>query len=106
MRESNRYIKVEAELLKEAQTKDVGKENTNKSKQKAKGPSVENLSCRMREGNSQGSGSGSALGAKKKKEGEKVKGAGEMDQWVKAPTALPEVLVSSPSDHMMAHNYL
>ena len=65
MRKSKRYIKIEAELLKEAQTKDVGKENTNKSKQKAKDLAVESLSCRMREGNSQGSGSGSALGAKK-----------------------------------------
>jgi hypothetical protein len=33
-------------------------------------------------------------------------GAGEMAQWLKAPTALPEVLSSIPSNHMVAHNHL
>jgi hypothetical protein len=31
---------------------------------------------------------------------------GEMVQWLRAPTALPEVLGSIPSDHMVAHNHL
>jgi hypothetical protein len=33
-------------------------------------------------------------------------GAGEMAQRVKAPTALPKVLSSNPSNHMVAHNLL
>jgi len=32
--------------------------------------------------------------------------AGEMAQWLKALTALPEVLSSIPSNHMVAHNHL
>jgi len=32
--------------------------------------------------------------------------AGEMAQWLRAPTALPEVLSSIPSNHMVAHNHL
>jgi hypothetical protein len=33
-------------------------------------------------------------------------GAGEMTQWLKALTALLEVLSSIPSNHMVAHNHL
>jgi len=32
--------------------------------------------------------------------------AGEMAQQLRAPTALPEVLSSIPSNHMVAHNHL
>jgi hypothetical protein len=32
-------------------------------------------------------------------------GAGEMAQQVRAPTALPKVLSSNPSNHMVAHNH-
>ena len=32
--------------------------------------------------------------------------AGEMAQWLGALTALPEVLSSVPSDHMVAHSHL
>lgn len=32
--------------------------------------------------------------------------AGEMAQWLIVLTALPEVLSSIPSNHMMAHNHL
>jgi hypothetical protein len=32
--------------------------------------------------------------------------AGEMAQQLRAPTALPEVLNSIPSNHMVAHNHL
>jgi hypothetical protein len=32
--------------------------------------------------------------------------AGEMAQWLGALDALPEVLGSSPSNHMAAHNHL
>jgi hypothetical protein len=35
-----------------------------------------------------------------------LKGAGEMAQQLRALTALPEVLSSIPSNHMVAHNYL
>ena len=31
--------------------------------------------------------------------------AGEMAQRVKAPTALPKVMSSNPSNHMVAHNH-
>jgi hypothetical protein len=31
--------------------------------------------------------------------------AGEMAQWLRAPTALPKVVSSNPSNHMMAHNH-
>jgi hypothetical protein len=37
---------------------------------------------------------------------EKQQGAGEMAQWLRALTALPEVLSSIPSNHMVAHNHL
>jgi hypothetical protein len=30
--------------------------------------------------------------------------AGEMAQWLRAPTVLPKVLSSNPSNHMVAHN--
>jgi len=41
------------------------------------------------------------------KEGIKVEiRAGKMAQWLRAPTALPEVLSSIPSNHMVAHNHL
>jgi hypothetical protein len=33
-------------------------------------------------------------------------GAGEMAQGLRAPTALPEVLSSIPSNHIVAHNHL
>jgi hypothetical protein len=33
-------------------------------------------------------------------------GAGEMTQWLRALTVLPEVLSSIPSNHMVAHNHL
>ena len=33
-------------------------------------------------------------------------GAGEMAQWLRAPTTLPKVLSSNPSNHIVAHNYL
>jgi hypothetical protein len=36
----------------------------------------------------------------------KGRGAGEMAQWLRAPTALPEVLSSNPSTHTVAHNHL
>jgi len=32
--------------------------------------------------------------------------AEEMAQWLRALTALPEVLSSIPSNHMVAHNHL
>ncbi|CAO2611528.1 hypothetical protein LEMLEM_LOCUS15185 [Lemmus lemmus] len=32
--------------------------------------------------------------------------AGEMVQWLRTLTALPEVLSSIPSNHMVAHNHL
>jgi hypothetical protein len=35
-----------------------------------------------------------------------LKGAGEMAQWLRTLTALPEVLSSIPSNHMVAHNHL
>jgi hypothetical protein len=31
--------------------------------------------------------------------------AEEMDQWLRAPTALPKVLSSNLSNHMVAHNH-
>jgi hypothetical protein len=33
-------------------------------------------------------------------------GVGEMAQWLRALTALPEVLSSISSNHMVAHNHL
>jgi hypothetical protein len=33
-------------------------------------------------------------------------GGGEMAQWLRALTALPEFLSSIPSKHMVAHNHL
>jgi hypothetical protein len=32
--------------------------------------------------------------------------AGEMVQWLRAPTALLKVLSSNPSNHMVAYNHL
>jgi hypothetical protein len=32
-------------------------------------------------------------------------GAGKMAQWLRAPTALPKVLSSNPSNHMVAHSH-
>jgi hypothetical protein len=31
--------------------------------------------------------------------------AGEMAQWLRAPTALPKVPSSNPSNHMVTHNH-
>jgi len=36
----------------------------------------------------------------------KIFRAGEMAQWLRALTALPEVLSSIPSNHVVAHNHL
>jgi hypothetical protein len=33
-------------------------------------------------------------------------GAGEMAQWLRAAAALPKVMSSNPSNHMVAHNHL
>jgi hypothetical protein len=33
-------------------------------------------------------------------------GAGEIAQWLRAQTALPQVLNSNPSNHMVAYNHL
>ena len=35
-----------------------------------------------------------------------MEGAGEMAHWLRALTALPEVLSLIPSNHMVAHNHL
>jgi hypothetical protein len=35
-----------------------------------------------------------------------MRGAGEMAQQLRAPTALPKVLSSIPSNHMVAHDHL
>jgi hypothetical protein len=47
---------------------------------------------------------------KKKKDlnktNKQTKKAGEMAQWLRALTGLPEVLSSNPSNHMVAHNHL
>jgi hypothetical protein len=32
-------------------------------------------------------------------------GAGEMAQWLRAPTSLPKVPSTNPSNHMVAHNH-
>jgi hypothetical protein len=37
---------------------------------------------------------------------ENIDRAGEMAQGLRAPTALPKVLSSNPSNHMVAHNHL
>jgi hypothetical protein len=37
---------------------------------------------------------------------ENTLGAGEMAQWGRALTVLPEVLSSIPRNHMVAHNHL
>jgi hypothetical protein len=51
-----------------------------------------------------GKGTGFGLSTK---QGLKMQfGVGEMAQWLKALTALPEVLSSIPSTHMVTHNYL
>jgi hypothetical protein len=34
-----------------------------------------------------------------------VTGAREMAQWLRVQTALPKVLSSNPSNHMVAHNH-
>jgi hypothetical protein len=36
----------------------------------------------------------------------KIKGAGEMAQLIRVLTALPKVLSSNSSNHMVAHNHL
>jgi len=36
----------------------------------------------------------------------KYLGAGEMTQWLRALTALPEVLSSIPSNHVVTHDHL
>jgi hypothetical protein len=38
--------------------------------------------------------------------GNKFRGAGEMAQWLRTLTVLPEVLSSIPSNHMVVHNQL
>jgi hypothetical protein len=35
-----------------------------------------------------------------------TRGAGEMAQWLRTLSALPEVLSSNPSNHMVADNHL
>jgi hypothetical protein len=42
---------------------------------------------------------------RKRKKGEDM-GDGEMAQWLRALTVLPEVLSSIPRNHMVAHNHL
>ena len=46
------------------------------------------------------------LAITEKHESEIIVGAGEMSQWLRALTALPEVLNSILSTHMVAHNHL
>jgi hypothetical protein len=41
-----------------------------------------------------------------KQEKRENQGAGEVAEWLRALTALPEVLSSNPSNHMVAHNHL
>jgi hypothetical protein len=47
------------------------------------------------------------MGRKEREEGEKERegGAGEMAQWLRAPTVLLKVLSSCLSNHMVAHNH-
>jgi hypothetical protein len=42
----------------------------------------------------------------KPKQNKKMMLAGEMAQWLRALPALPKVLSSNPSNHMVAHNHL
>jgi hypothetical protein len=39
-------------------------------------------------------------------EGGEERGAGKMVQWVRALIAIPKVLSSNPSNHMVAQNHL
>jgi hypothetical protein len=41
----------------------------------------------------------------RKREKERKKRAGDITQWLRALTALPKVLSSYPSNHMVAHNH-
>jgi hypothetical protein len=43
---------------------------------------------------------------KKKNKNISIKGGWNMAQWLSAPAALPEVLSSNPSNHMVAQNHL
>jgi hypothetical protein len=43
---------------------------------------------------------------RKEKKRKEKKRAGEMVQWLRAPTTLPKVLSSNPSNHMVAHKHL
>ena len=47
----------------------------------------------------------SALGCTQSRVKRMRGGAGEMAQWLRASSALPEVLSSIPSNHMVAHDY-
>jgi hypothetical protein len=42
---------------------------------------------------------------KKKKKKKEPNRAGEIAQWLRALTALPEVMSSNPSNHKAAHNH-
>jgi hypothetical protein len=52
-----------------------------------------------------GFGQGSGTVRKKNDVEKEGGGAGEMAQWVRAWTALPKVLSSDPSNHMVAYNH-
>jgi hypothetical protein len=49
---------------------------------------------------------GSARAKQRNHVSENKKRAGEMVQWLRALTALPEGLSSNPSNHMVTHNHL
>jgi hypothetical protein len=49
---------------------------------------------------------GNPVSKKQKEKNKKKARAGEMAQWLRALSALPEVLSSNPSNHMVAHNHL
>jgi len=55
----------------------------------------------MGEGMGRGIGWGVEIRCRKSR-----KGAGEMAQWLRALTALPEILSSIPSNHMVGHSHL
>jgi hypothetical protein len=46
------------------------------------------------------------LNVKKKRKRKSSVRDGEMAQWLRVPTALPEVLSSTPHNQMVAHNHL
>jgi hypothetical protein len=105
--EASLVYEVSSRTAKATQRNPVSKnKNKNKTKQNKQKTKQNKKTQTKPNQNKKNSKLGCLDGHEQGREGRRVGEAGEMAQWLRALTVLPEVLSSIPSKHKVAHNHL